>query len=48
MAAQQAAADWALAPGTKCDRCWKVLPEVGLSEKHPSLCRRCEAVVEAP
>jgi isoleucyl-tRNA synthetase len=32
--------------GNKCDRCWKVLPEVGLSEKHPTLCRRCEAVVE--
>ncbi len=35
------------APGTKCDRCWRVLPEVGLSAAHPTLCRRCEAVVEA-
>jgi isoleucyl-tRNA synthetase len=34
------------APGTKCDRCWRVLPEVGASAAHPSLCRRCEAVVE--
>ena len=33
------------APGHKCDRCWKVLPEVGLSAAHPTLCRRCEAVV---
>ncbi|MEN0075835.1 MAG: isoleucine--tRNA ligase, partial [Paracraurococcus sp.] len=36
-----------VAPGTKCDRCWRVLPEVGASERHPTLCRRCEAVVEA-
>jgi isoleucyl-tRNA synthetase len=31
---------------TKCDRCWRVLPEVGQSHAHPTLCRRCEAVVE--
>ncbi|MDO9708109.1 isoleucine--tRNA ligase [Paracraurococcus lichenis] len=36
-----------VAPGAKCDRCWRVLPEVGFSKKHPTLCRRCEAVVEA-
>ncbi len=35
------------APGAKCDRCWRVLPEVGASAAHPTLCRRCEAVVEA-
>jgi isoleucyl-tRNA synthetase len=35
-----------VAPGTKCDRCWRVLPEVGQSHAHPTLCRRCEAVVE--
>jgi len=40
------AARFAPAPGAKCDRCWKVLPEVGQSERHPTLCRRCEAVVE--
>ncbi len=34
------------APGTKCERCWRVLPEVGQSAAHPTLCRRCEAVVE--
>jgi isoleucyl-tRNA synthetase len=34
------------APGQKCDRCWRVLPEVGQSQAHPALCRRCEAVVE--
>ncbi|MDB5384034.1 MAG: isoleucine-tRNA ligase [Rhodospirillales bacterium] len=32
-------------PGTKCDRCWRVLEEVGASPAHPTLCRRCEAVV---
>jgi isoleucyl-tRNA synthetase len=31
----------------RCDRCWRVLPEVGGSAAHPTLCRRCEAVVEA-
>jgi isoleucyl-tRNA synthetase len=36
----------AAAPGQKCDRCWRVLPEVGQSHAHPTLCRRCEAVVE--
>jgi isoleucyl-tRNA synthetase len=35
-----------VAPGTKCERCWRVLPEVGGSHAHPNLCRRCEAVVE--
>ena len=37
----------AKAPGSKCDRCWRVLPEVGASAAHPTLCRRCEAVVTA-
>ena len=32
------------APGEKCVRCWKVLPEVG--EKEPGLCNRCAAVVQ--
>jgi isoleucyl-tRNA synthetase len=42
----EAAATVEVAPGAKCDRCWRVLPEVGLSQAHPTLCRRCEAVVE--
>jgi isoleucyl-tRNA synthetase len=41
------AAQVELAPGTKCERCWRVLPEVGAAAVHPGLCRRCEAVVEA-
>jgi isoleucyl-tRNA synthetase len=39
--------DVTLAPGAKCERCWKVLPEVGASAAHPTLCRRCESVVVA-
>ena len=31
--------------GQKCERCWRVLPEVGASTAHPTLCLRCEAVV---
>jgi isoleucyl-tRNA synthetase len=34
-----------IAPGTKCERCWRVLPEVGTEKAHPTLCLRCcEAV----
>ena len=35
------------APGDKCARCWKVLPEVGTNLTHPSLCRRCADAVES-
>jgi isoleucyl-tRNA synthetase len=41
------AALFAPAAGQKCERCWRVLPEVGRSAAHPGLCLRCEAVVEA-
>ena len=33
------------ADGHKCERCWQILPEVGSSQKHPTLCHRCESVV---
>jgi isoleucyl-tRNA synthetase len=33
------------APGDKCERCWRVLPEVGTVEGHVDLCRRCADVV---
>jgi isoleucyl-tRNA synthetase len=36
-----------LAPGEKCQRCWKVLPEVGEVEGHPDLCGRCAEAVDA-
>jgi len=42
-----AAARATVAPGTKCERCWKVLPEVGSVAAHPSLCRRCADAVES-
>ena len=35
----------AVAPGEKCARCWKVLPEVGSHAGHPGLCLRCVEVV---
>jgi isoleucyl-tRNA synthetase len=34
------------APGAKCVRCWKILPEVGSSSAHPSLCLRCADAVQ--
>jgi len=43
---EEAEVIFAKAPGHKCERCWRVLPEVGRSPAHPTLCRRCEAVVE--
>jgi len=33
------------AGGDKCERCWKVLPEVGTVEAHPGLCHRCADTV---
>ncbi len=34
------------ASGETCDRCWIVTPEVGHDEQHPTLCKRCAAVVK--
>jgi isoleucyl-tRNA synthetase len=31
--------------GERCERCWRVLPEVGHQPDHPDLCRRCVAVI---
>ncbi len=36
-----------LAPGDKCQRCWKVLPEVGTVAAHPDLCHRCAEAVDS-
>jgi isoleucyl-tRNA synthetase len=36
-----------LAPGAKCARCWKVLPEVGQQARHPTLCARCADAVDS-
>ena len=32
------------AEGQKCERCWKVLPDVG-THKHPATCARCNAAL---
>ncbi|MDP5307452.1 isoleucine--tRNA ligase [Paracoccus spongiarum] len=34
-----------LAEGEKCQRCWKILPDVG-SHDHPGVCARCDAVLD--
>jgi len=34
------------ASGERCERCWRVLPEVGQAPGHPDLCWRCAAVVD--
>ena len=37
------------AEGEKCERCWRVLPEVGTQPGHPDICGRCaEAVASRP
>lgn len=37
------------ADGTKCERCWQVLPEVGANGDHPEICNRCaDAVADFP
>lgn len=35
----------AIAPGWKCERCRKVLPEVGLVPEAPDVCLRCASVL---
>ncbi|MDE0112922.1 MAG: class I tRNA ligase family protein, partial [Albidovulum sp.] len=35
---------FATAEGRKCQRCWKILPEVGCF-RNPGLCQRCDSVV---
>jgi isoleucyl-tRNA synthetase len=36
-----------ISSGTKCERCWRVLEEVGTIAAHPTLCIRCCEAVEA-
>ncbi|MDB6182022.1 isoleucine--tRNA ligase [Paracoccus fistulariae] len=35
-----------LADGSKCQRCWKILPDVG-THQHPGVCARCDGVLNA-
>ena len=32
------------AEGDKCQRCWRILPDVG-SHRHPGTCARCDAAL---
>ncbi len=34
------------ASGEKCERCWKVLDEVGSNSDHPTVCNRCADAVD--
>ena len=36
---------WSPAQGKKCERCWKVLPDVGADTDHPGTCGRCADAV---
>jgi isoleucyl-tRNA synthetase len=38
------AVEFRRAEGDKCQRCWKVLPDVG-THRHPGTCARCDAVL---
>jgi isoleucyl-tRNA synthetase len=35
------------AVGTKCDRCWRHVPDVGQQEKYPTVCLRCAEALDA-
>ena len=35
------------APGQKCERCWKYSESVGEDSQHPTLCKRCVAVLKS-
>ena len=41
----QVAAVVGLAEGDKCQRCWRILPEVGAREDAPGTCGRCADVL---
>ncbi len=36
-----------VAPGNKCVRCWRVLPDVGSDDRWPTVCARCAEALEA-
>jgi isoleucyl-tRNA synthetase len=42
-----AAAVFAPADGARCERCWRVLPEVGTIAAAPDLCGRCDEALKA-
>jgi len=46
MAFKQLSVQIVPAEGEKCERCWIVTPEVGHSQEHPTLCKRCASVIQ--
>ena len=47
---QEAAAvliDAQVADGAKCERCWRVVPDVGEDDRWPTVCTRCAEALEA-
>jgi isoleucyl-tRNA synthetase len=36
-----------VASGAKCERCWRVVPDVGADARWPSVCARCAEALEA-
>ncbi len=40
----QVAVEFEPAKGEKCERCWRMLPDVG-THKHPGTCERCDAAL---
>jgi len=36
-----------IAEGTKCGRCWRVVPDVGADDRWPVVCARCAGALEA-
>ncbi|MEM6308120.1 MAG: class I tRNA ligase family protein, partial [Pseudomonadota bacterium] len=42
--AESVAVSFAKATGDKCQRCWKILPDVGLFA-HPGVCERCDTAL---
>jgi isoleucyl-tRNA synthetase len=40
-----AAVDFKKSVGSKCERCWKILPDVG-TYRHPSTCERCSSALQ--
>jgi isoleucyl-tRNA synthetase len=38
---------WIPATGSKCDRCWRHVPDVGQEKKYPTVCLRCVEALDA-
>ena len=39
--------DFVRAPGTRCERCWRYVPDVGNEENYPTVCLRCAEALAA-